>query len=85
MAAIAVGRLAPELVGGSHVPYVLIGGGYAVLAVGVFVAGARRHRQVSVALERGDYAGVGLAWVVGLTVAAVLLALGTLAVIIAES
>ena len=85
MAAIAVGRLAPELVGGSHVPYVLIGGGYAVLAVGVFVAGARRHRQVSAALERGDYAGVGDTWVAGLTVAAVLLALGTLAVIIVES
>jgi hypothetical protein len=85
VAAIAVGRLAPELVGGSHTPYALIGGGYAVLAVGVFIAGSKRHRQVSAALERGDYAGVEVTWVAGLTVAAVLLALGTLALIIAES
>lgn len=55
------------------------------LAVGVFAAGAWRHRQVSEALERGDYAGVGATWVLGLTMAAVLLALGTLAVILAES
>jgi putative membrane protein len=84
-AAIAVGRLIPELAGGSHTPYVLLGSGYALLAVGVLVAGARRHRQVSAALERGDYAGVAGAWVTGLTVAALLLALGTLAVIIAGS
>jgi putative membrane protein len=83
--AIAVGRLVPELVGGSHTPYVLLGAGYAVLAVGVFLAGARRHGQVSAALERGDYAGVGGAWVLGLTLAAVLLALGTLAVVIAPA
>jgi len=83
--AIAVGRLVPELVGGSHTPYVLLGAGYAVMATGVFVAGARRHQQVSAALERGDYAGVDVVWVVALTLAAVLLALGTLAVIIAES
>ena len=85
MAAIAVGRVTPELVGGSHIPYVLLGAGYAVLAVGVFVAGARRHRDLSDALERGDYAGVGSAWVLGLTLAAVLLALGTLAVVIAAA
>jgi putative membrane protein len=83
--AIAVGRLVPELVGGSHTPYVLLGAGYAVLAVGVFLAGARRHRQVSTALERGNYAGVGSAWVTGLTLAAVLLSLGTLAVVIAAA
>jgi uncharacterized membrane protein YidH (DUF202 family) len=85
VAAIAVGRLTPELVGGSHTPYVLLGAGYAVLAVGVFVAGARRHKDVSAALERGDYAGVGGAWILGLTLAAVLLALGTLAVVIAAA
>ena len=85
VAAIAVGRLTPELVGGSHTPYVLLGAGYAVLAVGVLVTGARRHRAVSDALERGDYAGVGDAWVFGLTLAAVLLALGTLAVVIAAA
>jgi putative membrane protein len=84
-AAIAVGRVVPELVGGSQTPYVLLGAGYALLAVAVFAGGAIRHRAVGAALERGDYATVGTAWVMGLTMAAIGLALGTLTVIVAEA
>jgi putative membrane protein len=84
-AAIAVGRLVPELVGGSQTPYVLLGAGYALLAVAVFVGGAVRHRQVGAALERDEYAGVSSGLVAGLTIAAVGLALGTLTVIVAGS
>src|SRR4051794_37951562 len=79
--AIAVGRVVPALVGGSRTSYALLGGGYALLAVAVFIGGAWRHRQVQAALERGDYAGVGTGWVGGLTVVAIGLALGTLLLI----
>ena len=83
-AAIAVGRLVPELVGGSRTPYELLGVGYALLAIAVFAGGAWRHRQVGTAIERGDYADVGAGWVAGLTLVAILLALGTLLVIVVE-
>ena len=83
-AAIAVGRVVPELVGGSQTPYVLLGAGYALLAIAVFVGGAWRHRRVQAALARGDYAGVGEGWVDGLTIVAIGLALGTLLVIVIE-
>ena len=83
-AAIAVGRVVPELVGGSKTPYVLLGAGYAVLAIAVFVGGAWRHRRVQAALERGEYAGVGAGWVDGLTAVAIGLALGTLLVILVD-
>ena len=84
-AAISVGRLVPALVGGSQTPYVLLGAGYALLAVGVFVGGAVRHRQVGAALERDDYPGVSAGLVAGLTIAAVGLALDTLTVIVADA
>ena len=83
-AAIAVGRLIPELVGGSHTPYELLGVGYALIAIAVFAGGAWRHRRVGTALERGEYADLSQGWVAGLTLVAILLALGTLLVIVVE-
>jgi uncharacterized membrane protein YidH (DUF202 family) len=41
--------------------------------------------QVGVALERDDYAGVSVGLVAGLTIPAVVLALGTLTVIVADA
>jgi hypothetical protein len=41
--------------------------------------------QVGAALERDDYAGVSVGLVAGLTIAAVVLALGTLTVIVADA
>jgi putative membrane protein len=84
-AAVAVGGVVPELVDGGRTAYVLLGAGYAALAVGMLVAGALRRRQVDRALERGEYARVSEQAVLLLTVAAVSLALGTLAVIVAQA
>jgi inner membrane protein YidH len=84
-AAVAVGGVVPELVEGGRTAYVVLGGGYAALAVGMLVAGALRRRQVDRALERGEYERVSEQAVLLLTVAAVALALGTLAVIVAQA
>jgi putative membrane protein len=84
-AAVAVGGLLPELVNGARAPYVVLGSGYAVLAVAVLIGGWRRHRRVQEALARGTYEDVPANWIAGLTFAAALLAVGTLAVIIAEA
>jgi uncharacterized membrane protein YidH (DUF202 family) len=84
-AAVAVGGVVPELVDAGRTAYVLLGAGYAALAAGVFAAGALRRRQVDRALERGEYEQVGEGVVLVLTAVAVVLALGTLAVIVAQA
>src|SRR3954467_12777170 len=52
--ALAVGRFAPELLDVAPWPYVLLGCGYAALAVGLLVFGALRQRE----LERSILDGV---------------------------
>jgi putative membrane protein len=83
--AVAVGGVVPQLVDGARTPYVLLGCGYALLALTLFVGAGLRQRQVESALERGGYAGVQTGLVFGLTFAASVLALATLLVIIIES
>ena len=62
----------PQLVDGARTPYVLLGCGYALLALTLFVGAWLRQRQVESALERGGYAGVRpRAGASGLTFAAV--------------
>jgi putative membrane protein len=82
---VAVGGVVPQLVGGSRTPYVLLGSGYALLALALFIGAWLRQRQVDSALERGGYAGLHASWVLALTFAASVLALATLLVIIVES
>ena len=84
-AAVAVGGVVPELVEGGRTAYVLLGAGYAALAVGMFAAGAVRRRQVDRALERGEYERVSEDLMLLLTIAAIGLALGTFAVILAQA
>jgi putative membrane protein len=83
-AAVAVGGVVPELVQGGRVAYVVLGAGYALLAVGVFVGAEVRRRRVDEALASGRYAGVGERGALALTLVAMVLALGTLVVIIVQ-
>jgi putative membrane protein len=83
-AALAVGRLAPELIGGNSWPYVLLGGGYAVLAVALLLLARAREHRMRAALNEDSYEELSPLWVNALTAAAVLLALGTLALIVTE-
>src|SRR3954464_7960627 len=53
--ALAVGRLAPQ---GLHVPswpYIVLGCGYAALAVGLLVVGAERQRALEHAMRTGEH------------------------------
>jgi putative membrane protein len=83
-AAVGVGGVVPSLVDGSRTPYEVLGAGYAVLAAVIFVGAALRQRQVGRALAAGRYEDVGEWGVLGLTLAAVVLALGTLAIIVVQ-
>ena len=83
-AAVAVGGVVPELVDGGRTAYVVLGAGYAALAAGIFVAAGVRRRQVGRALDAGGYRDIGERGVLALTLAALALALGTFAVIVAQ-
>src|SRR6187402_1357959 len=54
--ALAVGRFAPELLEVAAWPYILLGCGYASLAVGLLIVGAQRQRQWEHALRTGGHA-----------------------------
>jgi hypothetical protein len=47
--------LAPELLDVAPWPYLALGIGYAVLAVGLLVCGARRQQDLQRALDRGSH------------------------------
>jgi putative membrane protein len=83
-AAVGVGGVVPELVEGSRTPYIVLGTGYAALAAAVFVGSAVRQVQVGRALDRGEYHELSPWGVVGLTLVAAALALGTLVVIVVQ-
>jgi inner membrane protein YidH len=84
-AAVGVGGVAPKLVGGSTVPYVVLGAGYALLAAAIFGLAGRRQADVDRALQRGDYVGLASHWVVGFTFVGVLLTLGSLVAILVNA
>ena len=57
VAALGVGRVAPELIGGTDWPYVVLGVGYALLGVALLALGVLRQRDVRRALDEGGFAG----------------------------
>jgi uncharacterized membrane protein YidH (DUF202 family) len=78
---IGVGRLLPGLTGGSRLPLRLLGIGYGLVAIAVFVIGAIRQHRVASALRRGSYEELSSPLVMWLTAATVALAVATLVVI----
>ena len=84
-AAVGVGGVVPKLVDGGGTAYALLGAGYAALAAAMFVGAALRQRAVGRVLDRGGFAELPERAVLALTLVATVLALGTLAVILAQA
>jgi putative membrane protein len=82
---LAVGRLAPEVLHVASWPYVVLGIGYAGLAVGLLVTGAQRQRDLQHAVERGTDARLSFRLVTLFTVGGVALALMTVVLVVAQS
>jgi inner membrane protein YidH len=83
--ALGVGRLAPELLHVAAWPYVVLGAGYAALAVGLLLAGASRQRDLERALDGGSPAPLSFAVVTVFTMGGVALALLTIVLVIAQT
>ena len=82
--ALGVGRIAPELLDVPSWPYVLLGVGYAVLAIALLVVGARRNHDLQQAVERDVPAPLSFRLVALFTVGGVVLALTTVALVVAQ-
>jgi len=83
--ALAVGRLAPQLLHTAPVPYVILGCGYAVLAIALLVVGARRQRALQRSLAAGEPAPLSFTIITVFTVAGSVLAIATVVLVIARS
>jgi len=81
-ASIAVGGLIPRLVQGSRWAFVTLGVGYALLALAIFVLAFVRHREIAEALAAGVDVHTGRTWMLVITVAGGVLAVGTLLVVL---
>jgi putative membrane protein len=81
---IAVGRVAPALLGGSHWAYALLGAGYGVLGVFFIVYAVWRAKRLDAALAAG--VPVGLDWwaLAVTTVLGLALAITTIAMVLVE-
>ena len=83
--ALGVGRLAPELLHVAAWPYVLLGVGYAALAVGLLLSGAQRQRDLEHALRTGGHVPLRFRTVGIFTVGGIALAILTVVLVIAQT
>jgi putative membrane protein len=83
--ALAVGRFAPELLHVAAWPYVVLGCGYAGLAIGLLVMGARRQRDLEASLHGDTHHAIGFGLVAVFTAGGILLALGTIVLVVAQT
>ena len=82
--ALAVGRFAPELLDVAPWPYVVLGCGYAALAVGLLVFGALRQRELERAILDGVHAPLAFGLVAAFTIGGVLLVAMTVVLVAAQ-
>jgi uncharacterized membrane protein YidH (DUF202 family) len=83
--ALAVGRFAPELLEVAAWPYILLGCGFAALAIGLLLVGAQRQRELEHALRTGGHVPLRFGIVGLFTVGGVALAVMTVVLVIAQT
>jgi putative membrane protein len=83
--ALAVGRFAPNLLNVAAWPYIVLGCGYATLAVGLMIVGARRQRELEQALRTGRHAPLQFRTVGLFTAGGVALAVMTVVLVLAQT
>jgi putative membrane protein len=82
---LAVGRFAPELLDVEPWPYVVLGCGYAALAIGLLLVGARRQRDLERSVIEGVSVPLPFRLVGAFTVGGVLLVLLTVVLVVAQT
>jgi uncharacterized membrane protein YidH (DUF202 family) len=82
--ALAVGRFAPELLDVAPWPYVVLGCGYAVLALALLVFGALRQRELERSIVTGIHAPLSFGLVAAFTIGGVVLVATTVLLVAAQ-
>jgi putative membrane protein len=82
--ALAVGRFAPELLNVAAGPYVVLGFGYAVLAVALLLLGARRQHELERSIVDGEHRPLAFRVVAGFTIGGAVLVIATMVLIGAQ-
>ena len=84
--ALAVGRLLPALLDERNTAgFVALGAGFALVGVVLILMGGLRHRAVEHALAHGRFRALPAAVTWGITVAMLILAAGTLILVVTET
>lgn len=81
---LAVGRIVPELTGGTSWPYVTLGAGYALLGIAFIAYAGQRQRAVAEAVRRDEWAELHPGILNVLAGLGLALAVATLAVVLAQ-
>jgi putative membrane protein len=79
---VGVGRLVPELSGGTKWPYEVVGAGFGTLGLAFIWLGFARARAVEDALDRGTFAPLGVRLPFALMLAGVVLGAGTILTVV---
>ena len=80
--ALGVGRVAPDALNAPPAPYVILGCGYAVLALGLLIFGALRQRDLARAVQRGEASPLPFSLVAGFTIGGAALAVMTVVLVL---
>ena len=83
--ALAVGRFAPQLLQVAAWPYVVLGCGYAGIAVGLWLVGAKRQHDLEHAQLTGGHVPLQFRTVGLFTVAGIAVAVMTVVLVIAQT
>ena len=82
---LAIGRFAPQLLDVAAWPYILLGCGFAALAVGLLLVGAQRQRELEHAHSTGGHVPLRFRTVGLFTVGGISLAAMTVVLVIAQT
>jgi putative membrane protein len=83
--ALAVGRLAPELLHVAPWPYIVLGCGYATLSIALLAFGAWRQRQLERAVITGESVSLRFALVAAFSLGGIALAVMTIVLVIVRA
>src|SRR3954452_17209841 len=83
--ALAVGRLAPEVLQVAPWPYIVLGCGYAVLAIALLAVGARRQQELEQAMRTGRHQPLPFSGVAVFTVGGIALSVMTVVLVVAQT
>jgi len=82
---VGAGALVPDITSATRWPFVVLGVGFAILAIAFIAYGVHRHREVERALERGGFAPLETRVAAALGTLGVLLALLTILAVVLEA